>query len=198
MIKVAVVIPYVRKDNILGLMEEIYQNAGIPKTDFTIIAEEDTEGIGCPKMVKRLVDKSESEMVAFLGDDTAPAKGFLKSAIMQMEMFEGGWGLVGLGDGTCRMLPTHWLAHRKLLPHLDGEFFHTGYYHCYCDNELWARSLEIKRAVMVHRPLVLHRHPAFGTAPMDKHYKRVYSKEYLEHDKALHEKRKNNNWKGVL
>lgn len=192
--KVSIIIPVVRYKNIDLLISRIVKNAGIPTDQYNITFKEDTERIGCPKMVKDLVDNTESEHVCFIGDDTMPQKNFLKIALEHMSRLPGGWGLVGLGDGTGRDLPCHWLASRKLLPKLDGEFFHTGYKHCFCDNELALRCRQIDKFVMAQDAQVLHNHPLINNADWDEDYKRVYSDEYMKHDEKLFSYRVNNNW----
>lgn len=193
--KVAFIIPVIRPNNLDKLIDIIVDNAGISTDHFSVNLKSDEDRIGCPKTVKALVDSTESEMVCFIGDDTNPQKDFLKVALDHMTKFVGGWGLVGLGDGTGRDLPCHWLASRKLLPHLDGEFFHTGYKHCFCDNELKVRCDNMGKFVMAHDAQVLHDHPLISGADWDEDYKRVYSEEYSEHDKRLFIKRIQNDWR---
>jgi hypothetical protein len=192
-LKVSVIIPVVRLAKALRCVDLIHQNSGLPNEDFEVLVETDIDRIGCPKMVKRLVDKSQGEMVCFLGDDTLPQENFLRYGLEVMGTFPEGWGLVGFNDGTGRPLPTHWLGHKKLLEHLDGEFFHTGYKHCYCDNELQLRCELMGRYKHAPDVMVLHEHPyVMKSGEMDADYSRVYSKEYIDHDRALYEKRKKN------
>jgi len=196
--KIMVIIPTIRPEKLPYLFYRINRDAGIPKKDFTIFSDIDTNRIGCPKMVNLMVQKTESDMVCFLGDDTCPQKDFLSIALEKMKRFKGGWGLVGLGDGTKRDLPCHWLGSRQLLPHLDYEFFHTGYKHCYCDNELMIRCKAMDKFEMAHDALVLHNHPLiYPSVPWDEDYERVYSDKYSKHDSELFKHRFDNNWRTV-
>lgn len=191
---ISIIIPVVRRDRIEQLISTITLNAGI--YDYEIETEEDIKRIGCPKMVKRLVEKSKGEMVCFLGDDTVPQPGFLLNALTAMSGLLDGWGLVGLNDEhqNGNKLATHWLADKRLLPLLDGEFFHTGYKHTRCDRELTVRCQQMGRYVWAKDAVVKHEHPAFGSGKFDEDYERVYSKEYIEHDKWLFRRRAQNNW----
>ena len=120
-------------------MEAVRLNAGIPEHDYEFVTEEDKERIGCPKMVKKLTDRASGSLICFLGDDTIPQHEFLVHALAEMAGLPDCWGLIGIDDNIRlkgrKKAPAHWLADKRLLPYLDGEFFHTGYRHCYCDND---------------------------------------------------------------
>jgi hypothetical protein len=79
---------------------------------------------------------------------------------------------------------------------LDGEFFHTGYTHCCCDNELYERCQEKGLFYYARDAVVLHDHPIINKKPVtDPDLIRVYSKEVWGRDKILLEKRRRNGWK---
>jgi GT2 family glycosyltransferase len=192
--KVSIIIPVIRPEKAITAMALATLNAGIPGDEMEIIAEEDRKRIGCPKMVKKLVAKTKHELVCFLGDDTLPNKDWLKNALEAMNALPGGWGLVGLNDETGRNLATHWLADKRLLPSLDGEFFHTGYNHTCCDVELQERCTELGRFVYSKDAIVYHDHPFFTGEEQDEDIKRVYSKEIWSADRKLLEERRKNGW----
>jgi len=79
-------------------IDAVMANCGIDLNQIEILAEQDSQRIGAPKMVKNLTDKSHGQMVCFLGDDCIPQKDWLKYALMAMETLPDGWGLVGLDD----------------------------------------------------------------------------------------------------
>jgi GT2 family glycosyltransferase len=166
-------------------MNMIWQNSDNIK--FEIISEEDTGRIGCPKMVKLLVAKTKYDLVMFLGDDTLPQPDFLKNALAAMATLPDGWGLVGLNDQTDRPVATHWLADKRLLPLLDGEFFHTGYQHCFCDGELRARCEELGRFVFAKNAVVDHDNPILTDGAQ-------YDQEKYKHDRRLFYDRWRNGW----
>jgi hypothetical protein len=136
------------------------------------------------------VDSSQTDLICFLGDDSVPMKNFLLRALEDMSAFEGGWGLVAFNDKTGRDLPTHWLGHKKLLPLIGGEFFHAGYHHCFCDNELRFRVEKLGRYKFSVRAIVLHNHPLMTMeANWDDFYASVYSKEVFGEDLQLFQNR---------
>jgi len=175
----------------------IHKNAGINEDDFEIVTDVDMEKIGCPKMVKRLVKKANGDLICFLGDDAIPKPGFLRHALKAMNDFPDGWGLVGFNDLTGRELPTHWLADRRVLELTGGDFFHTGYEHCFCDNELMERCAMQDRYVHCKSAIVLHDHPILKGKPLTGEYKRVYSQLVYSHDKMLYKRRRAANWKAI-
>jgi len=201
MSKVSIIVPTIRPGNIKRLLSTITSNAGIQQSNYEVIVMEDTNRIGAPKMVKNLVAMAKHDLVMFLGDDTMPQKNFLKNAIKTMKKFPKMDGMVGLMDPNRKYgeAPTHWMASKQLLPALGGEFFHTGYIHQYCDNELAARALKLGKLIMSEDSIIVHTHPGFSDKSKtfdenikncsDKDYKRVYSDKASEHDEKLFHKR---------
>lgn len=199
--KVSIIIPVIRPQNIPKLKVLIHNNAGIPRDQYEIIAEEDTERIGAPKMVKKLTKKARSDLVMFIGDDCEPLPNFLSLAIETMGQFQGGWGLVGLNDleRPGEHAPAHWLAHKRLLDFCK-EFFHTGYIHQYCDNELYMWATFLKRYRLNSKAKIKHNHIGFSDKTKtfkenirtseDQDMKRVYSVKAHNHDKHLFDRRK--------
>ncbi len=193
--KTSIIIPVVRPEKAKWCIEAIHANAGIPRKDYEILFLEDTKRIGCPKMVKKLVSKARFKTICFLGDDTLPMPNFLKRAQAAMKHFPDKWGLVGLNDQTNSGLATHWLAHKKLLLHLGGEFFHTGYTHCFCDNELMSRCQQMGRYIYAYDSVIKHENPLVDkSVETDADYKRVYDQKVFERDRALFTSRAENNW----
>jgi len=196
---ISIIIPTIREQKAQRCIEAIYKNAGIDQSKYEIISEYDHGRIGCPKMVKKLTDESSGDMVCFLGDDTIPEPNFLKYALEDMAKLSHGWGLVGINDNLRLKgqdkASAHWLADKQLLPLLDNEFFHTGYIHCFCDNELTDRCKELGRYIFSECSRVYHDHPIDNKRSDDKDYQRVYNRRNYNHDLLLYKKRKRNNWK---
>jgi hypothetical protein len=190
--KVTIIIPWIRKEKIGRAITAATLNAG---TDVLIYAKEDASRIGCPLMVKEMVNNTKTDYICFLGDDTIAGEDYIKHALEEMQEFPDGVGLIGFNDKTGRTLPTHWIAHRELLKHLDGEFFCTEYTHCCCDLELMSRVKEIDRFKYSKTAFVLHENPMlWGIGDWDADYKRVYSQEVWGADQELYNKRKANGW----
>ena len=193
---VSIIIPIIRPEKAERCIEAIKQNAGIPAHQYEIVTEHDKKRIGVTKMVARLVEKTKGEMVCFLGDDTIPQKDFLINALKAMKAMPDGWGMVSFNDNpnTTRSA-AHWLCHKKLLPKLDGEFFHTGYQHCFCDDELLIRCQTMNRYIYAYDAVLYHEHPkVHKDVATDKDYDKIHGDMY-DRDHALFQKRMANNWK---
>jgi hypothetical protein len=221
--KVSVIIPVIRPDKIKQLEGWIYDRAGIPRTDIEILTMEDENRVGAPKMVKQLIQMSTHPYVMYLGDDCEPEENFILNAFTAMKKFDGNWGLVGLNCGRWieeniggpahgpepqyrkkwqpfldhGEVAQHWMAHKRLLKHLDGEFFHTGYAHCFCDNELTQRCKDIKRYRFSEKSKIIHHHPIVmeDDSLWNRDLKRVYSDKVYNADFRLFNSRKANGWK---
>lgn len=208
---VSIIIPVIRPEKAQRCIAAIREKAGIPEKDapkctfdnainngyeYEIITEEDKHRIGVTKMVKRLTDKSKGEMVCFIGDDCIPRTNFLKNAIRAMEHIPDGWGLVSFNDNpTTTRSAAHWLAHKKLLPLLDGEFFHTGYQHCFCDDELLVRCQQMNRYIYAYDAFIYHEHPLTDpNVQPDESFKKVHNEETYEKDHALFNLRMAHGW----
>jgi 2-polyprenyl-3-methyl-5-hydroxy-6-metoxy-1,4-benzoquinol methylase len=103
-------------------------------------------------------------------------------------------GLIGLNDTLWPdgMLATHWLASKALLPMLGGEFFHTGYNHLSCDNELTEMCRKAGKYYWCEIAKVVHDHPSahgWSDETYDNHYRRVYQYDTMRKDRELLEKR---------
>jgi len=188
---VSIIIPVVRPDMAQRCIAACYENASTFNGTLELIFEADSDQIGCPKMVKRLVDQADGDLVMFLGDDTIPQPGFVEAALASMHALPDGWGLVALNDGIHNgALATHWLADKRLLPSLGGEFFHTGYHHCFCDRELTDIAKSLGRYAYAEDAVIIHDHPQRTGKPYDDHYKRAYAMEAFEADQRLYWRRK--------
>lgn len=188
---ISVIIPVIRPELAKRCIAAIHKNMN--SNQYEIVTEEDIERIGCPKMVKRLVSKTKYDLVLFLGDDTIPSPGFMNNALKAMDKLPNGWGLVGLNDSKTNgnILATHWLADKRLLPLLSGEFFHTGYKHTCCDMELLNRCKKMGRYIWAEDAKIIHDHPMFKGEKFKDDYARVYSEEYIAHDRKLYWERNN-------
>jgi glycosyltransferase involved in cell wall biosynthesis len=181
---ISVLVPTVRPQNIPKIQKAV-EAEGL---EVEFIWEEDTEHIGCPKMLKRLVEKSNGELICFLGDDTEPQPGFLKNAVMEM-LAQGAW-LVGFNDEHTKN-SSHWLADKRLLDHLENrEFFYTGYEHNRCDVELRLKATALGKYIWAKDAIVRHNHPIFNSGVLDEHYERgALNAEKFAHDIQLFQER---------
>ncbi len=199
--KVSIVIPTLgREDKLQTLLHNIKENAEY--TNYEVIVESDSfeNRQGTPKTLKKGIEKSTGELVMFLGNDCIPEKNFLFLAVIAMiREFSNLDGLIGLNDGYWfgGDLSTHWLASKKLLPYLEGEFFYTGYHHLGCDNELTERCRRIGKYFWAEEAKVYHDHPIQSkfTSETDEVYNLAYDeKSKIEDTKLLEERSKKYNF----
>jgi len=198
--KVSIIIPVIRPEKAAICVEAIKKNAGIPADQYEIITMVDEDGIGCPKMVDQLTEKSKYDLICFLGDDTIPEKDFLKHALDAMEMLPNSWGVVGLNTQDIRSPNgnplAHWLAHIEMLRYIPGgAFFSTDYEHCWCDNELKDIADELGRWTHAKKSLITHNHPVNQTAECDDGYKAAYDDGKVQRDYKTYCRRKRDRMK---
>ena len=158
---VSITMPVIRLASAAKACRAARDNAGIDPDKIELVVGWDRERIGCPRMLKRLVKRARHDLIMFIGDDSIPQPGYLKAALDVMATLPDGWGLVGFNDEFISGIThaTHWLADVRMLDILDGEFFHTGYRHCFCDNELSTRAVQAGRYAFAPAAIVKHNHP---------------------------------------
>jgi glycosyltransferase involved in cell wall biosynthesis len=185
--KVSVVIPTLNRPQQLEALVGSLTKDLTGWSNFEVVVQRDAEMEGAPKTLKKAVEASTGDYILFLGDDCRPQKGFMRSALARMfSAFPKADGLVGLNDCIWdgKELATHWMGSRSLLPKLDGEFFHTGYFHAGCDNELTARCKKMGLYVWEPEARITHDHPTrFGWEHADEVHLRAYSK--VDEDRKL-------------
>ena len=170
-----------REDSLAELLKTIPQNAGYK--NYEVIVERDSfeNRRGAPKTLNVGVAKSKGELVMFLGNDCIPQPDFLVNAVRFMRQnFAEMDGLVGLNDGLWHgKIATHFLGSKRLLPLLGGTFFHEGYRHCGCDNELTERCRAIGKYGYCAASRILHQ------PKDDKVHKIAWDAESVAADRAL-------------
>jgi hypothetical protein len=182
---ISVVIPVIRPDKALVAVESVKQHL----KGAEIVTEEDTERIGCPRMVKRLVDKTTREWVLFLGDDARLKAGFLLGVQEAVNLLPDAWGVIGVNTQGNND-HAHWIAHKAMLDILpDREFFNTAYEHCFCDDELKDIALENGRWIYAVNAYVDHGHPVV-TKVHDDSYDEAYGGGKFQRDQKTYWKRK--------
>lgn len=190
--KVTIVLPTLgRPEKLQRCLTLIRQNAGYSNYEVIVKCDEfPPHNRGVPLLVKEAVAESTGELVMYLGNDCVPQKDFLLYAVLDMaRWFPDLDGMVGLNDGYWKgECATHWLASKKLLTYLGGEFFHTGYFHAGCDNELTERCRLINKYGWSERAFVGHDHPVvtgFKPEQLDEVHRVGYADRRLEHDRCL-------------
>lgn len=185
--KVSIVIPTLgREEQLKRLLGLIPLTANYENYEIIVMEDSFDDRQGALKLVKKGVDKSAGDLVMFLGNDCVPHQNFLINAVRAMydNFGEEMDGLIGLNDGYWNgEFATHWLASKKLLPYLDGEFFHTGYYHAGCDNELTERCRVIGKYAWASNAKVVNE------TQFDEVHRIAYDDTRLKHDRDLLESR---------
>lgn len=199
--KISIVIPTLgREKQLENLLSLIKTNANYPKDKLEVIVEHDSfeSRRGVPETLKAGVARATGQYICFLGNDCEPQPSFLILAVLtalkSFPLYPRGVGLVGLNDGYWEKgeVATHWLAHRRLSDFLDGEFFHTGYKHVGCDNELTERCRELGMYGWCEESRIKHNHPIhnnFESDKMDEVNRIAYNPEAVAEDRKLLAKR---------
>lgn len=188
---VSIIIPVIRPEKAQRCIDAINRHA----SGCEIIPLEDTERIGCPKMVEVLTGMARHDWVMFLGDDTIPQPGFLDAAVRAAETLPDGWGVVGLNTqpGNDR---AHFMANKRMLAHIPGgAFMSTEYQHCFGDNELKDIAQEMGRWVFAEDAKLQHDHPLTGGED-DADYSRVYQQAVYNQDWLTYCRRKRQRYGG--
>lgn len=181
---ISILIPVCRKQNLDKVLAAVESAC---KTEHEVIWLEDTERIGCPKMLKKLTDMAKYDWVCFMADDTYPRENSIDTAL-NLGIKEDMW-LVGMNHQVTQK-PGHWIANKKLLDHLENrEFFYTGYYHNFCEDELRNRACRLGKYLWCGDAIVDSHHPCYGTALMDEIYEKILDKERYLHDQDIYFKR---------
>jgi hypothetical protein len=182
---ISVILPTIRPDGRDRCLAALKEHGG--SVPYEVITEIDTDGIGCPKMVNRLAARAKYDWILFLADDTVPQAGLLDEIAKHMDRP----GMVGLNDGIHdgNDLATHWCCHKDMLELTGGEFFHEGYLHTYCDNELSDIAKENGRYVWAEDARIEHRAQVFR-GDKDESTKQAYLPNNKKHDLRLYLTRK--------
>lgn len=186
-----------RPEKLHRLLQAIKDNAHYPNYEVIVKADQmPPNNEGAPKILAKCVAESRGELVMFLGNDCVPEPYFLREAVWSMARhFPQMDGMIGLNDqywdGSKGHVATHWLASKKLLPYLGGEFFHTGYHHTGCDNELLARVEMIGKYHWEPMAQIFHDHPINNgfTSGVDELYEQSYAGPRHEADDKLYAER---------
>jgi len=194
--KVSVIIPTTRPAHLKRCLEFAKKNAGVPDDAYEIITLEDHHRIGCPAMVSKMTKMTTYDLVCFVGDDCIPQENWLKNALEAMELLPDGWGVVAFkttygGKDYKVRFAGHWLADKRMLPLLGGDFFHPNYKHGMCDYELTEIAHEHGRFFYSEKAMIDNPHPYYNEdVPDDEIYRKGYCQETQKHDYNLFVDRK--------
>jgi len=157
--------------------------------------------VGVPTIVEELIDLAKEHgctYCTYLGDDTEPLVGFLVHAYLACE----DKNLVCYNDKVWNgEIACHWFAPIDLRDKLGGFFFHKGYHHLGCDNELTEKAKAKGLYKYEPKAYVDHIHCIVNVcsdknkvAEVDDCYKLAWNDANCTADRELLARRKANNW----
>jgi GT2 family glycosyltransferase len=167
------------------------------KVNCEILVKEDKERNGVAKTLHELLQKSKTNIVVFLADDTEVEKDCIYCAYeLMIKTFDDGIGMVGFNDKFHQdRLATHFMIHKELIQQVGGYIFNPEYVHCYCDRELFDRVNELNKFVYSPLSKIIHHHPFIDKkVEMDEFYNSVYNKSKYLKDERTYKRRKENGW----
>ena len=153
---------------------------------------------GAINIVNHLVEVSDAKYVTYLGDDTVPLAGFLIHAYVDC----ADKNLVSYNDNVWNgEIAAHWFAPKELKDKLGGNFFHNGYRHVGCDNELTIKAKKAGIYKFSERARIDHIHYIKGNcsdknkvAEMDECYQIGWDEDNVKADRELLARRIANNF----
>ena len=166
-----------------------------PQNLIEIIVKEDSfeNRVGVPKLLKQGVAESKGEWIVSASNDTEFTP---KSIIEALLSAPDGFVSFNTGDlypdesNQCE----HFMIRKDIIAKI-GEIFDTDFFHCGCDNLLWAKMKKLGIAKRCEKAIVKHYHFAqtgranvdFKKLVSDPVYELAYS--HIEEDRALLKKK---------
>lgn len=122
--------------------------------------------------------RATGDPIVLAADDLHWQEGWLDWALLALEDFDGGWGMVGFNDGHSkrheadgrgRDFATHYLLSRRFIAEvLGGVVAWPCYGHSLMDRETNARARRANRFIWCEDAKVFHRHWLFGDRAKDE------------------------------
>ena len=177
-----------RRGRLQETIASIRNNCTLP----VIIATYENNYDGWAVSVDRLL-KPLDDIVLLLGCDVIVEPGCIE------KLLEAYAVAFPQSDGVVE--PYNELHHGSLVQHPCGhaqtirKYLHTGYTHCFADNELHERLVLDNKYLYVPEAIIDHKHVVNGKAKMDKGYEFSLDHTAYEKDRELFNKRKANGFK---
>jgi len=182
--KMTFVIPTLGREEGLKRCVDSIKALNYPQDKIEIIIKEDSfeHRIGVPKLMKQGVEESTGDWIVFASNDTE----FTPDSIMEA-LWEGQDGYVAFNTGLVYPdegnINEHFMIRKDIITKI-GEVFDTDFYHCGCDNLLWAKMKKLGIAKRAPKAIVNHYHwTKTADRAMDETYKIGWS--HVEEDRAL-------------
>lgn len=180
--KISFVIPTLGREEGLKRCLDSIEKLNYPKNKIEVIVKPDSfeNRIGVPNLLKQGIAESTGDWVVFASNDTE----FTPDSIIEaLKAGDGGYAAFNTGElypdeGN---INEHFMIRRDIIEQI-GEVFDTEFYHCGCDNLLWAKMKKLGINQRAEKAIVHHYHFS-RTGQMDKVYELAYSMK--EHDREL-------------
>jgi len=182
--KISFVIPTLGREEGLKRCIDSIKALNYPQDKIEIIVKQDSfeDRIGVPKLVKQGYEESTGDWIVFASNDTEFTPESINEALI-----DGDGGYVAFNTGTVYPdegnINEHFMIRRDIVKKI-GEIFDTDFFHCGCDNLLWAKMKKLGIAKRSERSVVNHYHFAKENGgKWDKVYELAYSMK--DADRAL-------------
>ena len=185
--KMTFVIPTLGREEGLKRCLDSIKNLNYPQDRIEVIVKQDSfeNRIGVPKLLKQGYEESTGDWIIFASNDTEFAPDSINEAL-----WEGTGGYVAFNTGLLYPdegnINEHFMIRRDIVEKI-GEIFDTGFWHCGCDNLLFAKMKKLGIFKRADKAVVKHYHFAKEGGQWDKVYELAYS--HKEADRELLAKR---------
>lgn len=176
--KISFIIPTLGREDGLKKCIDSIKSINYPQDKIEIIVKQDSfeKRIGVPVLIKQGVAESTGEWIVFAANDTVFTPDCINFALK-----DGKKGYVSFNTGTLYPdegnINEHFMIRRDIVNKI-GEIFDTDFFHCGCDNLLWAKMKKLGIAKRSDKAILIHNHFS-KTGKMDEVYELAYSmKEY--------------------
>lgn len=180
--KVTFVVPTLGREEGLKRCLDSINALNYPQDKIEVIVKQDSfeNRIGVPKLLKQGYEESTGDWIVFASNDTEFSRDSINEAL-----FVGGGGYVAFNTGDVYQdegnINEHFMIRRDIVEKI-GEIFDTEFYHCGCDNLLWAKMKKLGIAKRSDKALVTHYHFAKEGGQWDKVYELAYSMKEVDRE----------------
>jgi len=172
--KISFVIPTLGREEGLKRCVDSIERLNYPKNMVEVIIKHDSfeNRVGVPKLLKQGVEESTGDWIVFASNDTEFTPDSINEALQAgVEGYAAfNTGLLYPDEGN---INEHFMIRKDVIEKI-GEIFDTEFYHCGCDNLLWAKMKKLGIAKRAEKAIVNHYHFS-KTGQMDKVYELAYS-----------------------
>lgn len=212
-----------RPDNVQSLLESLHANSEIPhrvlfmcspgdeaQIEVCMRSGEDVRVVSWdpahadyPKKMNAAFRETSNPWMLLGADDISFEKGWDTEALHVAERTSAavvGTNDVAHPDVRRGLTSTHPLVSRRYVTEYGGSLdgpgvlIHEGYDHNYCERELVGLAQSRQMWAFARKSIVRHRHPCWGTAPIDDTYRKPQASIGLDHQLFL---TRSNLWGGV-